>query len=57
MNHKRRKKMIETKKQAQNDYRKDLKRLRRNDILFNFQCCLTIAGMISLIAFMLWVVL
>lgn len=57
MNHKIRKKMIEMNKQAQNDYRKDLKRLHRGNILFAFQCYLTIIGMISLIAFMMWLVL
>ena len=57
MNHKRRKKMIEMKKQAQNDYQKDLRRLRRNGIFFAFQCYLTIVGMISLIALMIWIVL
>lgn len=49
--------MIEMNKQAQNDYRKDLKRLHRGNILFAFQCYLTIIGMISLIAFMMWLVL
>mgnify|MGYP003132458089 CR=1 FL=1 len=57
MNHKRRKKMIEMKKQAQNNYQKDLRRLRRNGIFFAFQCYLTIVGMISLIAFTMWLVL